>query len=167
MRLTASLVWMALLAGCASGSESFRGVGVDLVAHAVLSAEHGRGAALRVAFLPTPEICSPQDLIAARALSRLAAERSDVAVLTLVPRGLPLEGGMAGLPFPGDVVDLPLNVLDQSVGKVARPRFEVYAEDGRLLLLRPVYPYEEERRLIEEVLSLVRYAAPAAGGAGA
>ena len=156
----AGLASVAVVVACAAGPESRSG-GVDLVAHAVHSAEHGRGAALRVAFLPTPESCSPQDLIATRALSRLAEERPDVAVLTLVPRGLPIEAGMAGLPFPGHVVDLPLHVLEQGERKVARPRFEVYAEDGRLLLLRPVYPYEEERRLVEEVLSLLRYSAPA------
>lgn len=159
MRLTAGLAGVALVLACAPGPESSRGGDVDLVAHAVLTAEAGRGAALRVAFLPTPENCSPQDLIAARALVRLADERSDVAVLTLVPRGLPPEAGMAGLPFPGAVVDLPLHVLEQTGRKVARPRFEVYGDDGRLLLLRPVYPYEEGRKLVDEILSLLRYSA--------
>lgn len=165
MRLINRILAAALLLswGCSTDSASEH---VDLVAHAVLTAKHGRGAALRVAFLPTPESCSPQDLIATRALTRLAEERPDVAVLTLVPRGLPLEPGMAGLPFPGAVVDLPLNVL-QSRRKVPRPRFEVYAEDGRLLLLRPVHPYEEERRLVEEVLSLLRYSAAPVRGTGA
>ncbi len=65
---------------------------------------------------------------------------------------------MDGLPFPGHVIDLPLNVLQQRERKVLRPRFEVYGRDGQLLLLRPVYPYEEERLLNEELLSLLRYA---------
>ncbi len=162
MRLTAALVWLPLLAACAAGSDSAR-QGVDLVAHRVLSADHRPDASLRVAFLPTPENCSPQDLIAARALARLDEERSDVAVLTLVPRGLPVDTGMAGLPFPGVVVDLPLHVLEQSGRKVARPRFEVYGDDGRLLLLRPVYPYEEEHELVDEIVSLLRYSAARVG----
>lgn len=132
--------------------------GVDLVAHSVATSDHRSEALVRVAFLPTPESCSPQDLIATRTLARLERDRQDVAVLTVIPAGLPADVGMNGQPFPGRVLDLPLHTLKQSELKVRRPRFEVYGRDGQLLLLRPVYPYEEERLLYEELLNLLRFA---------
>lgn len=155
MRLTGVLAGLLVVAGCVGPSDAPDGV--DLVAHRVLTADHLSDAALRVAFLPRPERCSPQDLIATRALSRLAEEREDVAVLTVIPAGLPAETGMDGLPFPGHVVDLPLHALEEVGRKVERPRLEVYGRDGRLLLLRPVNPWEEERLLVQEVLGLLRY----------
>lgn len=130
---------------------------LDAVATSVLTAEHRNDAQLRVAFLPRPESCSPQDLIATRALHRLERESQAVAVLTLIPTGFSLEAGMDGHPFAGHVLHLPLEVLQQRGQKVRRPRFEVYGHDGQLLLLRPVYPYEEERLLFEELLSLLRF----------
>lgn len=156
MRVSLGVLALALVPACEPVREP-AGQQVDLVAHRVSDSDYSRHASLRVAFLPTPENCSPQDLIAARALSRLDQERDDVAVLTFTPSGLPPESGMGGLPFPGRVVDLPLYVLEQSRTKVARPRFEVYGPQGQLLLLRPVYPYEEQRLLHEEILSLLRY----------
>lgn len=150
------LVLAVLLVGCVGPSAAPQNA--DLVAHGVFTADYRGEAALRVAFLPEPERCTPQDLIATRALSRLAEEREDVAVLTVIPTGLPVEAGMDGLPFPGHVVDLPLHALEAAGRKVARPRLEVYGRDGRLLLLRPVNPWEEERLMVEEVLGLLRYA---------
>ena len=80
-----------------------------------------------------------------------------VAVLTIVPESSSPEAGMAGLPFPGDVLQVRQNVLRNENGKVRRPRLEVYGMNGDLLLLRPVYAHEEERLLYEEMVGLTRY----------
>ena len=157
MRVAVALATMALVVAC--NVETGRESGADLVAHSALTADHGGTASLRVVFLPTPERCSPQDLIATRTLARLEQERDDVAVLTIIPGGLPRELGMNGLPFPGHIIHLPLNVVEQSRRKVARPRLEVYSSEGQLLLLRPVSPHEEQRLLYEEILGLLRYTA--------
>jgi len=88
VRLTALLPAVAaLVLACEPGPGA--GSRVDLLAHAVMTARVGDEARLRVAVLPTPESCSPQDLIASKALARLAEEEEQVAVLTVVPRGLP------------------------------------------------------------------------------
>lgn len=158
MRLIVAIGAIAI-AACGTGEPHARSAG-DFVAHSVMTTNYRGDAFLRVAFLPTPESCSPQDMIATRALGRLEKERQDVAGLTLIPAGLPAEAGMNGQPFPGHVVQSPLHVLRQSDRKVRRPRFEVYDRDGRLVLLRPVYSYEEERLLYEELASLLRFVGP-------
>lgn len=64
MQLTWGLFGFAVLLGCVGepGREQ------DSIADTVARSKQRGDARLRVAFLPTPESCSPQDLIATRAL---------------------------------------------------------------------------------------------------
>ena len=103
-------------------------------------------------FHPDPQRCTPEELRALQALDRLTESFEDIAVYSVLPGDLKDFETTFGYELPGETLLIDTEVF-LAEGRVSpRPRLEVWAADGQLLLLRSLPRTIREEEIYEEVL---------------
>lgn len=128
--------------------------------HSPLGRQLGARVRWMAIFHPDMESCQPREAAVLRVLRRVKVEFPDLAVLVTLPELFDKLTELRGEALVGERV---LLSADHYVaeGKLSpRPRLEIWAGDGRLLLLRSLPPVLDEAQLEQEVRWARAFTAP-------
>lgn len=117
-----------------------------------------------ILFQPDLANCQPREAAILRALRRIAAEFPEVKVATVLPAAGAELTTLRGEPLVGEKVVVADEAYVAEGVLAPRPRLEIWAGDGRLLLLRSLPPVIFEEHLEQEIRWARAFTAPAPEG---
>lgn len=172
VRLRALLLSFGLLSliGCACGAEQGEGSVAGLVEararlfptarHSPLSRKLAQPRRWVAIFHPDMENCQPREAAVLRVLRRVVGEFPDLEVVMTMPDALERLTELRGEALVGERVLLSADHYAAEGQLSPRPRLEIWAGDGRLLLLRSLPPVFDEAQLEQEVRWTRAFTAP-------
>lgn len=132
-------------------------------AHGLLAARLAEPARWVVLFHPDLANCRPREAAVLRVLRRAGSEFPDLRILAVLPEAGASVNALFGEPLVGErvVVGDAAYVAEGELSP--RPRIEIWAGDGRLLLLRSLPPVLDEAQFDQEVRWARAFTAPLPG----
>lgn len=129
-----------------------------------LSMKLAEPARWRLIFHPDLGECRPNQAAVLRAVHAVAEEFSDLEVFTVLPRSGGHVKEIFGVPLAGETLVVSNQAYELENRIAPRPRIEVWAGDGRLLLLRSVPSVVDEEGLVAEIRWARAFTAPLGEG---